>query len=195
MKRFLLFLVTLALYGADTPASPASMEASLALQRQSIDKQLRSLGQASFFLLPGPQPVNLAPAADCDPLPDAEVNRLVDEAAKQESLKSDLLRAVIRQESGSRPCAVSVKGAQGLMQLMPATVAEFGVADPFDPTQNVQAGAKYLKQLLERYGGDVPKALAAYNAGPARVDRAGGVPSIPETINYVSSILAALPAR
>src|SRR5205085_361018 len=99
-----------------------------------------------------------------------------------------------RQESGSRPCAVSAKGAQGLMQLMPATSQQFGVADPFDARQNIQAGAKFLKQLLTRYGGDVTKALAAYNAGPGRVDQAGGaVPGIPETIHYVSSILSSLP--
>jgi soluble lytic murein transglycosylase-like protein len=79
------------------------------------------------------------------------------------------------------------------MQLMPATSRQFGVADPFDPRQNVQAGAKFLKQLLVRYNGDVAKALAAYNAGPSRVDQAGAVPDIPETIEYVSSVLAALP--
>lgn len=76
------------------------------------------------------------------------------------------------------------------MQLMPETQAQFAVADPFDPKQSLEAGAKLLKQLLDHYGGDVQKALAAYNAGEGRVDQAGGVPSIPETQNYVLSILS-----
>src|SRR5581483_940451 len=118
---------------------------------------------------------------------------LIEEAARRENLKPDLLRGIIRQESGARPCAVSAKGAEGLMQLMPATSAEFGVSDPFDPKQNIQAGAKFLKQLLTRYSGDVTKALAAYNAGSARVDQADGVPAIRETMHYVSSILGSLP--
>ena len=79
------------------------------------------------------------------------------------------------------------------MQLMPATSEQLGVADPFDPKQNIQAGARLLKQLLTRYEGDVSKALAAYNAGAARVDQADGVPSIRETVHYVSSILSMLP--
>jgi soluble lytic murein transglycosylase-like protein len=195
MKRFVPFLFALALPAADKPAPAAAINDSLAQQRQSIEKQLRSLGQASFFMLPPPLPMAAVPGADCDPLPEDQVNALTDEAAKKESLKPELLRAIIRQESGFRPCAVSAKGAQGLMQLMPATAEQLALTDVFDPRQNVQGGAKYLKQLLSRYAGDVSKALAAYNAGTGRVDSAGGVPSIPETINYVSSILAALPIR
>ena len=101
----------------------------------------------------------------------------------------DLVNAVIDRESGARPCAVSVKGAQGLMQLMPAVASELGVKDAFDPKQNVDGGTKLLKQLLTKYNGDVGLALGAYNAGSARVDREGGIPKIPETINYVSDIL------
>ena len=119
-----------------------------------------------------------------------EVNRLASNAAKQEDVSIDLVRAVMRQESGFRPCAVSTSGAQGLMQLMPATAADLQVSDPFDPKQNVTAGARYLKQLLQKYGGDLQRTLGAYNAGPARVDTAGGVPAIPETQNYVSDILS-----
>jgi len=84
---------------------------------------------------------------------------------------------------------VSKKGALGLMQLMPATVVGLNVEDPFDPKENVDAGARFLKQLLQRYGGDVALALGAYNAGPARVDAAGDVPAIPETMDYVNDIL------
>ncbi len=75
------------------------------------------------------------------------------------------------------------------MQLMPATAAELGVTNPFDPRQNVEAGARFLKQLIDRYGGNVVLAVAAYNAGPHRVDSAGGVPALPETLGYVSGIL------
>jgi soluble lytic murein transglycosylase-like protein len=176
----------------DSPAT--AMQESLAQQRLSIARQIQSVNSSSFFTLPPPAPIGeTAPMADCPSLPDDQLNPLIEEAARRESVQAELLRSVIRQESGARPCAVSAKGAQGLMQLMPATSQQFGVADPFDPRQNITAGTKFLKQLLARYGGDVTKALAAYNAGPAQVDRAGSVPLIPETINYVSSILAALP--
>jgi len=120
---------------------------------------------------------------------------LIEENAKRQSVRADLLRAVIGQESGSRPCAVSPKGAQGLMQLMPAVAEQFGVHDPLDPKQNVEAGTKLLKQLLTKYNGDMRLALSAYNAGPERVDREGGVPQIPETINYVTDILSKLPRQ
>jgi soluble lytic murein transglycosylase-like protein len=81
----------------------------------------------------------------------------------------------------------------GLMQLMPATAEQFGIQDPFDAASNLDAGARFLKQLLNKYGGDLPKALGAYNAGPSKVDSAGSVPAIPETMEYVRQILAALP--
>ena len=173
----------------------AGMQESLDQQRRSIQRQLRSVSGSSFFTLPPPAPMNepAAGSSDCEPVPEPQLKSMIEEAAKSESIGAELLRSVIRQESGARPCAVSSKGAEGLMQLMPATSRQFGVADPFDPRQNLQAGAKYLKQLLNRYGGDVAKALAAYNAGPTRVDQAGAVPAIPETVRYVSSILSALP--
>jgi soluble lytic murein transglycosylase-like protein len=177
--------------------SANAQQDSLAKQRLSIQQQLRSTSGSSFFSLPPPEPIGVAAgavgSADCDPLPEDQLKGLIEEAAGKESVKPDLLRSIIRQESGARPCAVSAKGAQGLMQLMPATAEQFGVADPFDPKQNIQAGAKLIKQLLTRYSGDVSKALAAYNAGPTRVDRADGIPAIRETLHYVSSILASLP--
>ena len=106
-----------------------------------------------------------------------------------------LLRAVIGQESAFHPCAVSSKGAQGLMQLMPEVASRLGVKDIFDPKQNVEAGAQYLKELLDKYKGDLSRALAAYNAGPAAVDQANGIPDIPETREYVESILGHLSAK
>lgn len=109
------------------------------------------------------------------------------------AITPDLLRALIRKESANYPCAVSPKGALGLMQLMPNTAEELKVADPFDPGDNVRAGTQYLRSLLDRYNGDLVLALSAYNAGPARVDAAQGIPAIRETQDYVRSILGNVP--
>ena len=154
---------------------------------------------SSFFTTDWPTPPAFAaalaagaPPPDCDPLPTNDVNALVGAAAQKEGVKAELIRAVMEQESGFKPCALSAKGAQGLMQLMPTTADEFHVADAFDPAQNVSAGAKLLRMLLDKYNGDTRLALSAYNAGGARVDESGGIPDIPETQEYVSSILAKL---
>ncbi len=174
------------------------MGQSLAQQRTAVMKQVASvMGKAptpaaSFFTVPwveSPVPFSSPP---CDPMPQTELDKLVEENAQQQGVKPELIRAVIAQESGGRPCAVSWKGAQGIMQLMPATSEQFGVKDPFDPRQNVEGGTKLLKQLLTKYNNDVSLALAAYNAGEGRVDREGGVPQIPETQNYVSDIQSKL---
>ena len=182
------------------------MRKSLELQQISIQQQVpqERVGDGFFELsrpatmgvntaAPPPlAPLSSTPVAftDCDPLPADQVTSLVDDAADRQSLDRDLLRNVMRQESGFKPCAVSPKGAQGLMQLMPATAWQFGVMDPFDPVQNVDGGAKLLKQLLNRYDGDLGKALGAYNAGPARVDAVNAIPQIPETQDYVKQILS-----
>jgi len=113
-----------------------------------------------------------------------------EEAEELNDLPSGLLGAVARQESGLYPCAVSKAGAAGLMQLMPATAAQFGVGDRFDPWQSLQGGGQFLKQLLSRYDGDLKLALGAYNAGPARVDFFGGIPPFAETQNYVESVMS-----
>ena len=102
-----------------------------------------------------------------------------------------LISAVVRQESGFHADAVSGAGAVGLMQLMPSTARELGVANPFDAEQNVDGGTQLLRSLLDRYGGRLDDALAAYNAGPAAVDKYGGVPPYPETQTYVASIMTA----
>jgi len=101
-----------------------------------------------------------------------------------------LLQAVISQESGFNPNATSSAGAKGLMQLMPATAAGLGVTNPYDPTQSINAGARYLKTDLDRFGGDTSLALAAYNAVAGAVRSYGGIPPYPETQNYVKNILA-----
>lgn len=186
-------------------AAAAAMQESLARQRVSIQQQTGSAGNDSFFVLPRaaslggvtaalPAPTPIVPiAVECDPLPASQVESMVGETAEREGVSADLLRSVMKQESSFRPCAVSSKGAMGLMQLMPATAEQLGVLDPFDAASNLDGGARFLRQLLEKYSGDVPKALGAYNAGPEKVDAAGAVPNIPETIDYVRQILAALP--
>lgn len=121
--------------------------------------------------------------------PDLDLNSLVRRTASELDVEPELIHAVIRQESGYDPYAVSRKGAKGLMQLMPATARRFGVKDVFDPAENVQGGVKYLRQLLDRYDGDRRLALAAYNAGEGAVDRFGGIPPYRETKDYVDRIV------
>jgi|YNPBryantNP2012_1023418.scaffolds.fasta_scaffold00301_2 soluble lytic murein transglycosylase-like protein len=112
---------------------------------------------------------------------------IIEDAAMRQGLDPALIRAVIQAESGGDPCAVSPAGAQGLMQLMPETARELGVTDPLDPEQNIQAGARYLRMLLDRYGGDVRLALEAYNRGMGNLERdPGGTPA--ETRLYIARI-------
>lgn len=127
---------------------------------------------------------------NCSPLSPFEKNSLLAAGARHSRLPRQLLQAVMEKESAFKPCAVSPVGAMGLMQLMPATADGLGVSDPFDPLQNVLAGSRFLRSLLDRYGGDLSLALGAYNAGPGRVDRLRRVPEIPETQRYVSDIMS-----
>ena len=108
--------------------------------------------------------------------------------SRREQVAADLVRAVIQVESAFNPVAVSHKGAMGLMQLMPATAVELGVANPFDPDQNIRGGVQYLRRLLDRFNGNVELALAAYNAGMGNVEKYGDVPPFKETKNYVKKI-------
>jgi soluble lytic murein transglycosylase-like protein len=115
---------------------------------------------------------------------------IIETAAISASVEPNLLRAVIVVESGFNSRAVSKRGAIGLMQLMPATASRYGVSNPYDPRENVHAGARYLKFLMDRFGQDVRLALAAYNAGEQAVDRNGGqVPPFTETLAYVPRVL------
>jgi soluble lytic murein transglycosylase-like protein len=115
--------------------------------------------------------------------------QIIDRLSAEQRVDAKLVRAMIQVESGFQERARSRKGAMGLMQLMPDTARQYAVADPYDPQSNIEAGIKYLKTLLQRFGQKLPLALAAYNAGEATVQRFGGVPPYPETRDYVSRIL------
>jgi soluble lytic murein transglycosylase-like protein len=203
MKLFQLALLCAAGAYAQTPANfedtvRAAMAPSLAQQRASIRTQAAAAAKtaaanpaaASFFT--GPPPVGLGLLAECDPLPQEQLNGIITGAAQKEGVGFELIKAVIEEESAARPCAISFRGAEGLMQLMPATAEQFNVQDPFDPKQNVEAGAQLLKLLLGKYDNNLTLALSAYNAGSGRVDQEGGIPPIPETLNYVADILRKL---
>ena len=156
---------------ARAPASQIQatrMQNSLEKQRASVRKQASawiSIGDPQpneTFVIPWPKPAIAATdiafrtidPIPCDPLPDEDLERMANDAAERQNVSPKLVRAIIQQESGGRPCAVSTAGAQGLMQLMPEVQRELSVADPFDPRASVEAGAKLLRNLLERYAGD-----------------------------------------
>lgn len=128
------------------------------------------------------------PAAPPAPEPQKTPRELVEDAAARAGLPPAIVHSVARAESGYRTDALSRKGAIGLMQLMPGTAADLS-ADPHNPRENAEAGAMYLREMLIKYDGDVPKALAAYNAGPGAVDKYNGVPPYAETRSYVNRVI------
>jgi soluble lytic murein transglycosylase-like protein len=185
--------------GADKAAAAAkpaeTFQSAMEKQRAAILTQRAAVRQQSEMAAewrlatPRMEPAPGSETADCDPIADLELTPLIDGAAQQHHVEPKLLRGVIEQESGFHACAVSAKGAQGLMQLMPGTIEQFNVGDAFDPKQNIEAGAAYLRQLLDKYKGDLKLVLAAYNAGATNVDKTGGIPDIKETQDYVEGIL------
>ena len=172
------------------------MLCALAGLSRPAEAQIYSWRDSSGILTLSDRPQNAAARAIAVPVGSPLIARsnphyepLIRQHASQRGIRPDLVRAVIQVESAFNPRAVSPKGAMGLMQLMPATVKQFGVIDPFNPAENIRAGVSYLRQLLDRYDHDEQLALAAYNAGPAAVDKHGSkVPPYKETQNYVLKI-------
>jgi Transglycosylase SLT domain len=154
--------------------------------------------QAPAFKASNPEQSKLLNTTSVSPSLNVRAQRIVDResldqmvngAGQRHQIDPDFINSVIRAESGFNNRAVSKKGAQGLMQLMPQTASHLGVVNSFDPNANVEGGTKYLRELLEKYNYDVPKALAAYNAGSRRVDQYHGVPPYFETQTYVAKII------
>jgi soluble lytic murein transglycosylase-like protein len=187
-----------------SPAKPATepdaiteQQRSIAIQQRSIERQRAAAGPLSSTvprsrIFSPPDQADSAFAAfppDCPPVSPMVLQGAIQSAAAANNVSPALISAVISQESGGYPCAVSEKGAMGLMQLMPATAVQMGLNEPFDVSRNVAAGTRLLAELMERYKGDLNRVLGAYNAGPAAVDRSAGTPPFPETVNYIHSIL------
>jgi soluble lytic murein transglycosylase-like protein len=186
----------------EVPAAPPVRGNALARQNASVQRQLgKARQQGGFFVSSwfseapsGPQfsaDPSAAPAnaEDCDPVDATVAEAYIRESAQREGISSDLVREVVRKESGFNPCVVSPKGAIGMMQLMPDTAASLGVDDPFNPRQNIDGGVRMLKRLLDKYKGRPDLALAAYNAGEGAVDANQSVPNYEETQEYVSTIM------
>lgn len=123
------------------------------------------------------------------PVSEKAVHAHINRAASKHKVDPLLIRAIIKTESDFNPYAVSTKGAQGLMQLMPGTAKDLRVADPFNAQQNIEGGTRYFSKLLHSYHGNIELSLAAYNAGPGRVKPYGTIPKIPETVKYVSKVM------
>jgi soluble lytic murein transglycosylase-like protein len=160
-----------------------------------VEKQLRPQGEfnATFGEMTD-QAMRLLPGEEERLLSGKEVSRtdienLINYYSNKRNIPPSLVRSVIDAESGFDPNATSPKGAMGLMQLMPSTVMDLGVENPYDPEDNIKGGTTLLKNLLDSYQGDYKRALAAYNAGKVTVDKAGGVPDIKETKDYVRKVI------
>lgn len=163
------------------PPSPAPFAAALPPAPRGVSVPPAGLG-----------PMPISPAQIVPLHSSGDYDGLIQTYADRHGLSPTLVKAVIHTESGGDPRAVSPAGAQGLMQLMPANVKEAGIADPFDPEQNIAAGTEQLAGLMKRYGGDLNLTLAGYNAGPGNVHKWGGVPPFAETQRYIRKVRAAM---
>jgi soluble lytic murein transglycosylase-like protein len=196
MLRRITLTLALAALAAGARAEIALLSSGLTLKLESHREQ----DGLAVLSLKGGGEVRLPPSAVRGYVPDevvdevvggssSDLERLAEDAARRYGLPPALVLAVVAVESGFRPAAVSPKGAQGLMQLMPGTAAALGVRDAANPEQNLDGGVRHLEALLRLYGGDLVRALAAYNAGQGAVARHGGVPPYRETRDYVRKVL------
>jgi len=196
MRRSLLALALLTLFGTSARAEIALLSNGQILKLEGhrvedglVVLRLKGGGEMS---VPAATVRGFVPDEVLDEVavpPGGDLREIAALAARRHGLDPELVIAVVSVESGFRPQAVSPKGAQGLMQLMPKTAESLGVADAFDPEQNLDGGARHLGQLLALYDGDVERALAAYNAGEGAVHRHHGVPPYRETRAYVKKVL------
>jgi len=154
-----------------------------------VDALRDSMGEKNTFRLKDTT-LDAPPIYSSSKMTKAQIQDLVSKISEKYDVDEKLVNAVIKQESGYNVKAKSRVGAMGLMQLMPGTAKNLGVKDAYNPAQNIEGGVKYLKNMLNKYNGNVILALAAYNAGPGAVDKYDGVPPYKETQNYVRSILA-----
>ena len=169
---------------APQPATASPTPATIAPTLATASSTLAAVASTPPVVSPTSAPAAPTPT----PTAPAAFSAAVDRAAARQALPPELLHSVIKVESNYNPYAISPKGAQGLMQLIPETARRFGVSDAFDPVENIEGGAKYLKYLLDLYKGDYPRALAAYNAGEGAVAKYKGVPPYAETQNYVARV-------
>ncbi len=173
----------------ETPVPvPAANTSEIVANPNPVVATISSTATSSTASQPS-QKTAVLPATTTKPVTQPELDQFVRDAAAKNRLDPDFVASVIRAESNFKPHAVSPKGARGLMQLMPATAAQLGVADAFDPRANIEAGTAHLNSLLNLYHDDPVKALAAYNAGAHRVEQYHGVPPYRETRAYVSKIV------
>jgi len=173
------FLVVVPLFCIVPSQAPASLDWMVRTPKPEI-----TMGR-----VPAAPPVQAAPAPGKGRSPELAYDDLVSAAASHHGVDPNLVRAIITVESNFKKRAIGPKGAQGLMQLMPRTARSLGLEDAFDPAGNIEAGVRYVRELLDLYNGDVRLALAAYNAGSGRVAQYGGIPPFPTTKAFIRNVL------
>ena len=202
MRRALQIGLVLALAAVQLPAAEmANLRNGFGIRHErheimgDVTRLYLTSGTSGSFLdvateqIEGFEPAPPEPTTDDSAAAVRDLQAIINDASVRSHIDADFIASVIRAESAGNPKAVSPKGAQGLMQLMPQTASTLGVRNSFDPEENVDGGVRYLRDLLVKYNGDAAKALAAYNAGPQRVQQYGGVPPYRETHAYVARVI------